>query len=214
MAAFLTDRRYAWHRIVLLLVVSGVWGLVLSPQERSMGVTIRPVYLHVAASVAGLTLLYVTAALGLVRTAGLLPRTGPWLPRMWGAGVVLFALGYGLSLLAANVAWGGIFWAEPRVRASLGVLAVGMVSWAGAPRVLDRPGGNLVWPAALAAMLVILATAPKVIHPESPIQDVTPLSIKATFYGLTALMLVVGWNLVQLLSEGPSPPTRPEDRSP
>ena len=68
-----------------------------------MGVTIRPVYLHVSATVAGMLLLYAAAGLGLLRTAGLLPRFDAWLRRVWMAGVVMFALGYALSLLAAQV---------------------------------------------------------------------------------------------------------------
>ncbi len=214
MASFFTDRRYAGHRIAVLLTVAAIWGLLLAPEERTMGVTIRPVYLHVAATVAGMMLLYLAGALGLIRTAGLAPRSEPWVRRFWAAGTIMFGLGYGLSLLAAHVAWGGIFWAEPRVRASFGVLAVGMLTWAVAPRITERAGGHLLWPAALAGMITMLATAPRVIHPESPIQDVTPMNIKATFYGLTAVMLLVGWSLVQMLSGEATTPDHQEDRTP
>ena len=172
-----------------------------------MGVTIRPVYLHVAATVAGMMMLYAAAGLGLLRTAGLLPRLDASLRRVWIAGVVMFAVGYVLSLLAAQVAWGGIFWAEPRVRASVGVLAVGMVAWAVAPRVTGKTGGNLLWPAALAVMMVMLSTAQRVIHPESPVQDVTPWSIRGTFYGLTAIMLVVGLSVMQVMPPAERPAT-------
>lgn len=197
--SFLTGRRHAWPRIVVLLVVAGVWGLLLAPQERSMGATIRPVYLHVAATVAGMLMLYAAAGLGLIRTAGRLPALDGWLRRVWAGGLVMFALGYGLSLLAAHVAWGGIFWAEPRVRASVGVLAVGMVTWAVAPRVTRMAGGHLLWPGALALMVLMLAGAQRVIHPEDPVQDVTPWSIRGTFWGLTAVMLLVGWSVSQLM---------------
>jgi hypothetical protein len=208
--AFLTKRMHAWARIALLLVVAGIWGLLLSPQERSMGVTIRPVYLHVAATVAGMMMLYAAAGLGLLRTAGLLPRLDTWLRRVWIAGVVMFALGYGLSLLAAQVAWGGIFWAEPRVRASVGVLAVGMVAWAVAPRLTGKMGGHLLWPAALSVMMVMLSTAQRVIHPQSPVQDVTPWSIRGTFYGLTVIMLIVGLSVMQLMPAAePTPAGEP-----
>ena len=197
--SLLTARRYAWSRIVVLLAVASVWGLVLAPQERTMGATIRPVYLHVAATVAGMTMLYAAAGLGLVRTMGLLPAVDAWLRRVWAGGVVMFAVGYALSLLAAEVAWGGIFWAEPRVRASVGVMAVGMVAWAMAPRITSKLGEHLLWPLALAVMMVMLAGADRVIHPEDPVQDVTPLSIRATFWGLTAVMLLVGWSAAQLM---------------
>lgn len=194
-------RRHTWIRIVGLLAVAGVWGLLLAPQERSMGTTIRPVYLHVSATVTGMTLLYAAAGLGLLRVAGLVERWEEWLPRVWGAGVVMFALGYLLSLLAAHVAWGGVFWAEPRVRSSLGVLAVGAVAWAAAPHLTRRPVGHLLWPVGLGVIMVMLATSRQVIHPESPVQDVTPWSIRGTFYGLTVLMLVVGWEVMGMLKQ-------------
>jgi ABC-type transport system involved in cytochrome c biogenesis permease subunit len=203
--AFFTDRSYAWARIVVLLVVAGVWGLLLAPQERSMGTTIRPVYLHVSATVAGMSMLYAAAGLGLLRTAGLLPSLDGWLRRIWIAGVVMFALGYALSMLAAQVAWGGIFWAEPRVRASVGVLAIGMLTWAVSPRVTEKAGGHLLWPTALAVIMVMLSTAQRIIHPESPVQDVTPWSIRGTFYGLTAIMFVVGLSVMQLMPAASSP---------
>jgi len=201
MKALLVDRRYAWIRIAVLLVVAGIWGLFFAPQERTMGTTIRPVYLHVAATVAGLTMLYAAAGLGLARTAGMLPRLDPWLRPLWAGGIVMFGLGFVLSLMAAQVAWGGIFWAEPRVRTSVGVLAVGMVVWAVAPRVTENTGGHLLWPVSLTGIMAMLGSAQRVIHPEGPIQDVTPWSIKGTFYGLTAVMLLVGWGVMQLMSQ-------------
>ena len=204
----LTSRKNAWLRIGALLTVAVAWGLLFSPQERSMGTTIRPVYLHVSATVAGMTLLYIAAGLGLARTVNMLERTDRWLRPIWAGALVMFALGFILSLLAAQVAWGGVFWAEPRIRASIGVLAVGMVAWAVAPRAREMPGGHMLWAVALSLMVVMLGTAQRIIHPESPVQDVTPWSIRGTFYGLTAIMLVVGASVVQLMA--PLEATPPE----
>ena len=152
------------------------------------------------------------AGLGLARTVGMLPRLDPWLRPLWAGGIVMFGLGYVLSLLAAQVAWGGIFWAEPRVAASVGVLAVGMVVWAVSPRVTENSGGHLLWPVALTGIMAMLGSAQRVIHPADPIQDVTPWSIKGTFYGLTAIMLLVGWGVMQLMPpEGATTPDHPTD---
>ena len=214
MRRFLTHRDHAWARIAVLLLVAGVWGLLLAPQERSMGTTIRPVYLHVAATLAGMTMMYAAAGVGLLRVGGLLPGWESRLRRVWGAGVILFALGYLLSLLAAQVAWGGVFWAEPRVRSSVGVLAVGAMVWAAAPRLTRRPMGHLVWPGGLAVAMVMLATSRRIIHPEGPIQDVTPWSIRGTFYGLTALMLLVGWDVMRLMASAQEPAEAPAEGVP
>jgi hypothetical protein len=51
----------------------------------------------------------------------------------------------------------------------------------------------------------MLGTAQRIIHPESPVQDVTPWSIRGTFYGMTAIMFEVSANVVQLMA--PPEPT-------
>ena len=47
-----------------------------------------------------------------------------WSQAIGWVGLVFFAAGIGMSVIAASVNWGGVFWAEPRFQATFRVLAV------------------------------------------------------------------------------------------
>jgi len=185
------SRRKMLVGIVFALGCAGLWAW-LAPAERSLGDRIRLVYLHVSATWAGLLFLYGTALGGLVRFSGVGRPLDPWFRRTWTAGVALFGLGFALSLVAAKVSWGGVFWGEPRVRASLGAVGWAVVSLAVEAALGSSRLRTLVWPAGAVAVTVVLARSARILHPEDPIQDVTPLGIRLTFYGITLLMLCVG----------------------
>ena len=158
------------------------------------------VYLHVSATWAGITFLYAGGFLGGVSL--LLPsRDGfrVWLRSVWTAGLVAFVAGFLLSLVAARVSWGGIFWAEPRMRASLGVVAVSLLALAVEAGVRGSRWKGLTWTVAALACFVILRSAGLFIHPDRPIHPTTPWSIRGTFLGMYALFLLTGAALASAL---------------
>jgi hypothetical protein len=110
-----------------------------------------------------------------------------------------FIVGFLLSLMAAQVSWGGIFWAEPRVRASLGVVAVSLLALAVDAGFRDSRWRGLTWTVAALACFVILQSAGLFIHPDRPIRPTTPWSIRGTFLGMYALFLVTGAALASVL---------------
>ncbi|HSG47507.1 MAG TPA: hypothetical protein VLA43_06845 [Longimicrobiales bacterium] len=184
--------------LALALVAAAAWA-ALAPPERSLGDGIRVVYLHVAATMAGLTCLYGVGLVGAVAAFQPLGLAETRLRSVWIAGLAAFALGFVLSLVSATVSWGGIFWAEPRVRASLGVGAVGLVALAvhgslGAGRVR-----HLVWPVSALLAFVLLGSAPLYVHPDHPVQRTTPLGIRAAFIGISICLLVASLCLARLL---------------
>jgi hypothetical protein len=181
-------RRRPLLAFLAVLVIAALWAAV-APAERSMGNAIRFVYLHVSATWAGVTFLYGVGALGVVAVARPDASFTAWLRRGWTAGLVVFVLGFLLSLVSARVSWGGIFWAEPRMRASLGVVALGSVALAVDAGLPEGRGRGLVWTVAAAASFVLLRGAALYIHPEHPIQATTPWSIKGTFFGMFVLLL-------------------------
>ena len=187
--------------IVITLVAAGAWA-ALAPPERSLGEGIRVVYLHVSATLAGLVCLYGVGILGAVTAARPIPAVEARLRPMWTAGLAAYVVGFALSLLSAWISWGGIFWAEPRVRASLGVVAVGLVALAwGGGEGMSR-ARNLVWTAAAAVAFVVLRLAPLYIHPDRPVQSTTPLGIRAAFLGIFVLFLAATLLLGELLARG------------
>ncbi len=115
-------------------------------------------------------------------------------------------VGLGLTLVSATVSWGGIFWAEPRMRASVGVVAVALVALAvegSAGRARLR---NLTWPVSALAAFLVLRSALLYIHPDHPVQSTTPLGIRAAFIGIFVLFLVASLCLADLLHARGDPP--------
>lgn len=170
-----------------------VW---LAPEERSLGAGIKVVYVHVALVWTGLTGLALTGLLGLAlvisgdrRLANLAQTTG------WVA-CAFFAAGLAMSIVAAKVNWGGMFWQEPRTAASLralalGVLVLGAAGWLGGGRrqglLYLLPAGLVVWS---------FPGTRLVLHPQSAIWSSPSVGIRFTFlamfvvFSLAALQIV------------------------
>lgn len=184
--------------LMAALAATGAWA-ALAPPERSLGDGIRVVYLHVSATLAGLACLYGVGLLGAVVSLRPVAFLEDRLRSYWIAGLGAFGLGLALSLVSAAVSWGGIFWAEPRLRASLGVVAVGMMAWAAYWSFGSARTRHLVWTVSAAMVFLLLRTAPLYIHPDDPVQSTTPLGIRAAFGGMFVLFLAASFCLAELL---------------
>jgi hypothetical protein len=168
------------------------------PPERTLGPSIRFVYVHVALSWVGLTGFGLAALLSLPRLAGWGARVARLAEPVAEVALWAFALSVVSSMVAAVGTWGGVFWDEPRLAAVLQVLAVAVIA-----RVLRAwlPGGR--WRAVLhvvlaAWILMYLPTTPLVLHPRNAITTSSSIGIQATFASLYAIGLAlsawcVGW---------------------
>lgn len=196
-----STRRNALLLLATVLAGAVAWAL-LAPLERSLGDRIRVVYLHASATWSGLIVLNLTGVAGLGAAFGVRESAAArWLPRTWLAGLAFFSAGFVLSLLAARQSWGAVYWAEPRVRASVAAIVLGILVYQGG-RTLSTRLRHLFWFAAAALMTIVVRVATLVLHPEQPIQETTPFGIRATFYGLAALMLVGAAALAVALPAG------------
>lgn len=195
------------RRTLLALFLVGAamvaWALI-APAERQLGDGIRLVYLHVSATWAGLMGIYGAGLLGVVALA--VPSRIPdgWARSLGGAGLVLFAVGFVVSLASAHVSWGGILWVEPRLLASAGIIALGSIlSWTtqgvDAPRVT-----GMAWLGFAVVTSVSLQAAGLFFHPDEPIASSTSDAIRWTFFGLFGLATVALFLLVSLLRPEPA----------
>jgi len=175
--------------LFVALVAAAIW-VALAPLELTMGTAIRVVYLHVAATLAGLACLYTVGVLAVMTAFWSVPALEVRFRPLWIAGLTAFSLGFLFSLLSATISWGGIFWTEPRLRASVAVVIVGLVAlWVAA----GTPAGGmrrLTWAIAAALSYWLLNTAPLYIHPVHPFQDSTSVGIRAAFLGTSVLFLI------------------------
>jgi hypothetical protein len=188
-------RRWSWAVLALLLVA---WAtiLTLAPAEATIGTGIRIVYVHVALIWAGLAGLLLNGLLGLVVLLAGSPRGRAWMALVGWVSLALFAAGVGTSLIAEQVNWGGIAWSEPRTAANLNLLALATIlqvfgSWLRGP----RPAG-LVYIILAGAALWITATTELQLHPAGAVAASGSGAIRATFYALAGLSLLVGAWLV------------------
>jgi len=167
----------------------------------------RWVYLHVAFTWAGISLI---SLVGLGAVYLIFKPTAIqeslWVAPAQTAGLILFGVGFVLSLAASWTSWGGILWMEPRVLSSIGILgggfaAVIVVSLMVNPRTIGVMA-LLMW----IALNVALASTGRIFHPEDPIGESGSMVIRLTFYSLTLVALAIGVVLAMILRGSPGRP--------
>ena len=185
------------------------WAL-LAPPERQLGEGIRLVYLHVAATWAGLLGIYLAGLMGLhlAITPNRLPEG--WTPALATGGLILFTVGLVLSLASARVSWGGILWEEPRLLASFGIVALGAVVWWMTRGMANIRWRGLAWAIFATVSAVSLQAAELFFHPDAPIATSTSGEIRLTFYGLFALAVIAAGLIVFMLLPT-NEPEQPEE---
>ncbi|MCS7059883.1 MAG: hypothetical protein RMN25_01850 [Anaerolineae bacterium] len=188
-----------------LCLLAGALTTVLAPAERTLGDGIRVVYWHVACTWAGLTGFALLAVLGLVVLLTGRPSWQTWAFAIGCVAAVCFGAGATLSALAAWVNWGGVYWAEPRMRANVimlagSVIVLTLATW---PLPARLKGALYLAPAALYGALI--SNTPLVMHPHDPIGLSSSAAIRLTFallYGLcvgmaAGVVLIVHRRLVE-----------------
>ncbi|MCS7040175.1 MAG: hypothetical protein RMN24_04220 [Anaerolineae bacterium] len=188
--------RTAVVRLLPLLVLAWLVALLTAPPERTLGGVVRWVYAHAALTQAALLLFLVTAVVAGLFLAGY-RRLYPWVSVMGGAALVLWLLGFLLSLPPARLTWGvWVDWAEPRTQLTLRVLGVGLVvtaltHWVRSPRLTAVT--QLLFSL---TVLFLNRQAALVRHPLNPIGQAAGTGIPLS-YGLIVLLtvLLVGFGL-------------------
>jgi amino acid permease len=173
----------------LLLLAALV--LAGSPEEKTLGAGIRPVYVHVALLGSAGVFMAGTALIG-----GLaLLRGGPRWPRLAQrlalTALLLFTGALGMSVIAARVNWGAMSWEEPKTVASLQVIALGIIvliiaSWVPWPRVRA-----LLYSLWAVISPILLFGAERVLHPSGAITNSGSGAIRLTFVILISITLLV-----------------------
>ena len=177
---------------VLILILMAVL-TALAPEEKTLGVGIKPVYVHVSFTWTGLVAFALAAVLGLVGAIWPSQKTLSWVKAIFGAAIASFLLGFLLSMLASYVNWGGVPLQEPRFISSMRILAVAALAGALMNFV---PWERLVslLGAAPAVMMFFITQSPRLaLHPDSAVRSAPP-AIMYTFLGMFALAFsLVTW---------------------
>lgn len=185
-------RRWTWPLLVGLVLMLALL-LWLSPAERSLGQTVKLVYLHGALVRTAVLLFAISLPVNLV---ALLNGQSGWLA--WGRALVWTALGVWLahtlfSMVTTYATWGmAIAWFEPRTRFTFTVAVVGVLIVVAAYLV-----GSARFAALAFAVLVglILALAPRLVavqHPLDPIGSSPSDTIRAFYLAIQVVSLAIG----------------------
>lgn len=183
-----------WFFILLTLISAFA---LAGPPERSLGNSVRIVYLHGAWVWTSLACFIAAAAAG---AYGLLTGKIAWhrWSRALGRTGLFFWITYlPLSMWAAQTNWNGLFLAEPRWRLAM-VFSLGGLALQVGVSLLEDPSwasaGNLVF---LALLGFSLANTEQVMHPPSPILTSDVWRIQLFFAALLGLVLLLAWQMAR-----------------
>ena len=189
MSTILNSQRSSWLIISAVLLL-GALVLLMAPEEQSLGTGIKSVYVHVALTWTAMLGLVVAGILGAASsilakdTWQKLSRTITWIS------LALFAAGLLMSMIAAGINWGGVFWREPRTSAAIQILVAGLVV-----QIANSFPFNYRLKGLLSLFLVVfmfwaILSIPDVLHPGDAART-SPPAIRVTFYSLFALCTIL-----------------------
>ena len=181
-------RRSIWAGFALLLLLASLI-LLLSPEERELGSGIKSVYVHVALTWTGMSGFIIAGLVGLAAAVSNRESLQSWATTIAWVALGFFGLGLVMSVIAAGINWGAVFWQEPRTSTVLQVLALGLIvqginTW---PVPLRLKGALSFLLAVI--LLVLIFTTPLILHPENAATTADSMAIRFTFFGLYAVSM-------------------------
>lgn len=198
-----------------LLVVLGTIIVWLAPMEQTLGEGIRAVYVHVAFIWTGMLGLLIGSILGMAVVATGRERLEAWSQTLVWIALLFFAGGLAMSVVAARVNWGAVFWQEPRTNAALQLLAFAVIVQGlnTLPIPTRLKGALRVVP--LLLMVWITWSTPLVLHPRNPARTSSSTGIRLTFLSLFILStLAATWLVVYARSRIEKLPAATDGRRP
>lgn len=181
------SNRLFWAVLGGLLSLAAIL-LLLAPLERTLGEGIRSVYLHVALTWAGMLGILFAAIPGLWSAANGKRPTIDWARTISWVALTMFALGLLMSLLAASINWGSVFWQEPRTQSALEILALGLIAQIASywPVPVRLKGSLYILLASF--MIWNVSNTPLILHPGNAARTSSSAAIRWSFIGLFALV--------------------------
>jgi hypothetical protein len=182
----------------LTLIVIALLAL-LGPEEKSLGASVRIVYLH-GAWVLAAELAFVAAGLaGLVALSARRATLHKWSAALGRTGIIFWVTYLPMSLWAMQSNWNGLFLAEPRFRLAAIFAVTGVLLQLGLWLI------NMDWVTSLANLVFIVvlravfSTAENIMHPPpSPIFNSGNYVIIGFFLALVLLALLAAYFLTKV----------------
>ncbi len=193
-------QRYIWLPLALILLTQLIV-LFVSPEERTLGAGIKPVYLHVSLTWAGMIFLVISGIFGLLVAISAKEKWADWLSSIFSVALGLYGAGFLVSMYASYINWGGIPFREPRVLTTANILVVSIVSWVLMKWVIPIRARTLLSAAPVVFMAWSIRSSSMALHPDNPVNS-SPPGIKNTFYIMLFLAILLAvWFVSYLLRE-------------
>ncbi len=187
---------------MLFILLSGTL-LFLAPLEKSLGSTMRYVYLHVSLIWTGSLAIVIGGLLGL---AGSLLNRNEITKRAQSLGwfaLGLYSAGILVSGLAAWYSWGRIQWSEPIYAVSGRIILVMIMVQILVKLFPHYRWSGLIYLIPVAYLIKTTANIRMVMHPVDPIGNSDSVQIKLTFYALTLLFTIWAGLMIWLSGRKP-----------
>lgn len=191
------NRRLTFVSFALLVTLALVvaW---FAPTEETLGEAVKLIYLHAGLIYACLALLTGIALLGLVNIVVARGFLREWLWPVKVATLSFWVIYLLTSLIAMQLTWGAIVWAEPRLLLGASLFLVLLAAYVAStvvrsPRLtglLDLASGAVVW--------ILISRVPTIMHPSgSPIRSSPSWSLKLSVLAITVLLLASAFELAR-----------------
>lgn len=179
--------------VLVLILILVLW---FAPLERTLGSTIKYVYLHVAltwCATVGMTLM---AVLGIGYVFWRHELLDHWRQTIGWVTLFVWFFAVAISAVAAKIAWGSISWSEPLAIVALLILVL-LLAIQLLQGIFHSPIlRSLVSIFPIGFLIVLTHEIPRIIHPDDPIQNSDYWPIKLTFYALFLVCLLLAVWLV------------------
>lgn len=181
---------------IILALLIGMILIWLSPEDKGLGSVLKLVYLHGALIETGL---FLFTCVGLVSLISIFRNSSGFslLFAIEKTAIIFWVAATVVGNITSWLAWGGIFWSEPRLQATILIslisISIYLISSASEnPKTISFLGIGLalsVW--------ILMIRAGRIMHPVNPF-SVSESSIRfffivITFVFLTASILTVRW---------------------
>jgi hypothetical protein len=173
---------------MILFLLIGIVLIWLSPEDKVLGPVLKLIYLHGALIITGL---FLFTAVGLLSLTSLFRKSSDFslLFAIEKTAIIFWVAATIAGNIASQLAWGGIFWGEPRLQATIliSLVSIGIYFISSAsenPKIISFLGIGLalsVW--------VLMIRAGKIMHPDNPF-SVSESSIRFSFVAITFVFLI------------------------
>lgn len=184
---------------LILSLLIGILLIWLSPEDKELGSVLKLVYLHGALINSGL---FLFTALGLVSLISLFRKSSnfSFLFAIEKTAIIFWAAATIAGNITSQLAWGGIFWGEPRLQATILIslisISIYFISSASEnPKMISFLGIGLalsVWG--------LMIRAGRIMHPDNPF-SVSESSIRFFFVIITLVFLVTSILIVRWITK-------------